>query len=239
MRIFSRPRVDQPPGAAAVHLPKSFSSFVLLMAASKGGTGKSTLSINLAVRAARDGISTAVIDADIEDNQLSCFGWAEARQDASPKVVKSSLGKVPAIAAEARHRGYKLIIIDTPGRDLVTTMDILKVADFMLTPSRPSPLDMRATAPIRRLWGASTTPAAIVLNSVTHATASRTERYIERYADLGRVLPATVGQRVQYVDAIEAGQGVSEYQPGGAGDLEMGLLLGSIFTLAEARRSLE
>jgi cellulose biosynthesis protein BcsQ len=112
---------------------------------------------------------------------------------------------------------------------------IVDEADFMLPPSQPSPADLNATAPIRRLWQNTETPAAVVLNGVTRENATRTRGYLNRYAGIGKILPTAIVRRVQYVDALEAGLGVSEYLPGGAGDQEMCKLLDSMFSQAAAR----
>ena len=113
----------------------------------------------------------------------------------------------------------------------------MTVADIMVTPAQPSPLDLRATAPITRLWRASDTPAALILNGVTGENGARAKYYMQRYAEIGHVLPTMVSRRVQYADAIAMGQGVSEYLLGGEGDLEMRRLLLAIFQRASRRAS--
>lgn len=219
-----------------VRLPARFKRFVLLLAATKGGTGKSTLSIHLAVAAHLGGLRTVIFDTDIEDDQQSCLFWFEQRNREGPLVRKVAMSRMNDALAWAEREKYQLIIIDTPGRDLAGMKAMLDRADFMLTPSQPSPLDLKATAPIRRLWSVSQTPGAIALNCVLRETLPRTRYYIERYAELGMVLPAIVGRRVQYVDAIERGLGVSEYRPGDFGDREMQHLLRSVFAEADKRK---
>lgn len=226
-----------PPETGPICLPAGFERFVLLLAASKGGTGKSSLSINLGVTAHADGLRTIIFDTDIEDGQQSCVRWSETRTVPGPVVRKASLSRIAEAIAWAERSRYQLIIIDTPGRDMINMKGALELADFMLTPSQPSPLDLHATAPIRRLWGVSKTPAAIVLNGVVRESLPRTRAYIEWYAETGLVLPTVVGRRVQYVDAIARGLGVSEHRPGDVGDREMRRLLDAIFAEAARRRA--
>ncbi len=222
--------------AAAVQLPPTFADFVLLIAATKGGAGKSTLAINLATLAHADGIRSIIFDADIEDGQQSCVRWSETRAEPGPKVVAVEPRRIIDAIGWARQQGYQFIVIDTPGRDMALTKAVLDHADFMLTPAQPSPLDLRATKPIQRLWKASVTPAAIVLNGVVRENLPRTRAYLDRYAEQGWVLPTVVGRRVQYVDAVERGLGVSEYLPGDIGDREMRRLLAAVLSAAERRR---
>jgi KaiC/GvpD/RAD55 family RecA-like ATPase len=76
------PLPDQP---EPIILPPGFKRFVLLLGASKGGTGKSTLAVNLAVAAYRGGLKTIIFDTDIdgESGQESCMRWAKLRQEGS------------------------------------------------------------------------------------------------------------------------------------------------------------
>lgn len=228
--------MPNPPTTEPISLPTSFERFVLLLAASKGGSGKSTLSVNLGVTAHVGGLKTVIFDTDIEDGQQSCVQWSETRNISGPVVRKASLSRIGEALAWADRKGFEFIVIDAPGRDMVGMKTAFDHADFMVTPNQPSPLDLRATAPIRRLWGVSKTPGAIVLNGVMRETVARTRAYIDRYAEIGTVLPAVVGRRVQYVDAIEKGLGVSEYNAGAVGDREMRRLLSAIFTAAARRR---
>ncbi|MHA6691239.1 division plane positioning ATPase MipZ [Devosia sp. A449] len=228
--------MPSPQETRPIRLPASFKRFILLVAASKGGAGKSTITIHLAVAAHLAGIRTIILDTDIEDEQQSCAWWAEVRTKAEPMVKKVAPSHIVRALAWAERQGFECIIVDTPGRDMVAIKTVLDRADFMLTPSQPSPLDLKATKPIRRLWGVSQTPGAIVLNGVVRATQPRTQIYLDRYAALGQVLPAVVGRRVQYIDAIEQGLGVSEHKPGEIGDREICRLLAAIFAEAERRR---
>lgn len=223
-----------------ITLPPTFKRFVLLMGASKGGTGKSTLGCNLATVADRGGLKTVIFDTDIDGDigQESCVHWAHARDPhvAGPLVRRASLARIGDAVSWAEKNGFEFIVIDTPGRDLIGMKHALDLADFMLTPSQPSPMDLKATAPIRRLWGVSRTPGSIVLNMVVRENVRRTRAYVDRYAEQGAVLPAVVGRRVQYIDAMERGLGVSQYLPGDIGDREMRKLLTAIFAEAQKRK---
>ena len=210
-------------------------SFVLLMAASKGGTGKSTICIHLAALVAQSGHRTLIIDTDIDGDQQSCIAWSKLRNDDQLKVIPARLDQIPRAIDWAQRRGFTFIVVDTAGRDLAALHSALEMADIMLTPAQPSPLDLQATAQIRRLWRASSTPAALVLNGVGQDNGARALHYMQRYGDLGPVLPAMVSRRVHYADAIAMGLGVSEYRHGGEGDIEMRRLLRAVFNRVEIK----
>lgn len=142
----------------AVELPPGYDNFVLLMAATKGGVGKSTLAINLAVAAAQCGLQSLIIDADSAGEQVSCFNWFEklrVKGASGPKVIRAAIANVENAINWGKSKGYQVIVIDTGGYDLPSLPRLLDVSNFMLTPALPSPLDLEATAPIRRVWRTS------------------------------------------------------------------------------------
>ena len=111
----------------------------------KGGTGKTTLSINLA-SAFAELYPTLLLDAD---PQGSALDWADSRSspqmnlDASELPSGDLLREVRGLA-----RSYDWIIIDGPPGIGRTSAEAVRVADMVLIPSKPSPLDVWACADI-------------------------------------------------------------------------------------------
>jgi chromosome partitioning protein len=115
----------------------------ILVASSKGGAGKSTLSTNLAAHFAVDGKRTALVDAD---RQHSAFRWCEKRASLSTAVlpidgsIKNWQKNIPD--------NTQVVVIDTPagamGDDLAP---FLEMADAVLVPVLPSMIDIEATVP--------------------------------------------------------------------------------------------
>jgi chromosome partitioning protein len=115
----------------------------ILVASSKGGAGKSTLSTNLAAHFAVDGKRTALVDAD---RQHSAFRWCEKRASLSTAVLpidgstKNWQKNIPD--------NTQVLVIDTPagsmGDDLAP---FLEMADAVLVPVLPSMIDIEATVP--------------------------------------------------------------------------------------------
>lgn len=84
-------------------LPNGKNTFVLLMAASKGGAGKSLICIHLATLAAQSGFRSLIIDTDVEGDQQSCVEWSKLRSGtdwAEGQAVGQ--GGSPASAADSR-----------------------------------------------------------------------------------------------------------------------------------------
>ena len=77
----------------------------------KGGTGKTTLALHLAVAAEDAGLSTAVFDLD---PQVSAALWADRRGDTFPAVIPAQGPRLPHLLAQAEQQKAKLVIFDTP-----------------------------------------------------------------------------------------------------------------------------
>jgi len=115
----------------------------VLVASSKGGVGKTTLSTNLAAHFANDGKRTVLVDAD---RQGSARNWAEKRAHLDTAVLpvdgtrRDWDRKVPG---DAQH-----VVVDASagahGPELVHFLD---VADAVVVPVLPSRIDIEATVP--------------------------------------------------------------------------------------------
>ena len=116
---------------------------VIAVTSQKGGTGKTTLSGHLAVQAERTGMGPVVmIDCD---PQGSLTNWWNYRQADTPILVQTSLAKLADDLGALRESGVKLVIIDTPPAITWTIVNVIKLADLVLIPVRPSPHDLAAT----------------------------------------------------------------------------------------------
>src|SRR5687767_1961720 len=120
----------------------------------KGGAGKTTLALHLAV-AAGDAL---VVDVD---RQRSATGWWRTREDGLPELVAGKVSEVgKAIAATSR----PWVFVDTAPAIDVDARAVARAVDFCLVPARPSILDLRAIADTIDIIREVKTPGAIVLN---------------------------------------------------------------------------
>ena len=184
----------------------------------KGGTGKSTLAVHLAVCAARQGKAVAVIDLD---PQASAASWCERRAAGDIAVVAAKAQELPRLLAEARKQGADLVLIDTAGRSDVTTAHVIEVTDLMLIPCRPSIYDLEASqrtaTQIRKAGGKR---AAFVLNAVP-SRGSRAQEAREALQSVLEVSPVELHQLVAYSDALNDGRSVEEMEPTGKAAAEI------------------
>ena len=118
----------------------------IAVANQKGGTGKTTLALNLAAGLQRRG-STLVLDAD---PQASISQWAAMRDESGhlPAVQPMAQDDVPARIAQGT-RGYRYVVIDCPPTlQTATVGDVLNSVDMLLVPIQPSPVDLWASVDI-------------------------------------------------------------------------------------------
>jgi chromosome partitioning protein len=112
--------------------------------AQKGGVGKTTLAVNLAIAA---GIRTILIDFDQQENAVI---WADRPKSDSPTWSSSPSVACPK-RSERQSRGFEWAIIDTPPAAGQQAFTVAQAADLVLIPCRPSPVDLAAIRP-RPKW---------------------------------------------------------------------------------------
>jgi chromosome partitioning protein len=126
---------------------------IITVANQKGGSGKTTVSMQVAGTLARRGNKVLVVDAD---PQGTATRWAASADDENP-FPASVVGL--SAANEKVHRevkkfieDYDFIVIDCPpAADSPVPQSALLIADLALVPVIPSPLDMWAAVGIKQV----------------------------------------------------------------------------------------
>src|SRR3954452_12238117 len=113
----------------------------LVLASAKGGVGKSTLSAHLAIAAEAAGVGSVVLlDTD---PQASLSKWWNKRRADTPGFAGIK-GSLSATLAQLDKAGIALAIIDTPPSLSASIDATVRVADLVLIPVTPSPIDLEA-----------------------------------------------------------------------------------------------
>jgi chromosome partitioning protein len=179
----------------------------------KGGGGKTTLATSLAVVAEAAGQSVLVIDTD---PQASACRWGDRRIAETPAILDAQPSRLAAAIAKAEQAGFALVIIDTPARVEQAAAEAARAADLVLIPCRPGIADietLKTTAEL--LKGRAKRAALVVLNAVP-PSGNRPDQAAEAIRGMGfELCSVSIGQRVAFEYAAQAGQGVTEYEPGG------------------------
>jgi chromosome partitioning protein len=180
----------------------------------KGGTGKSTLALSLAVAAEARGEKACVLDLD---QQGTAAAWYETRTAESPAVVPApQVGNLTDTLARLDQAGFSLVVIDTAGVDSHATRGAMQAADLCLIPVRPSEADLKATTATIQALSAMGRSFAFILNQAPAARQARlTSAVALRLGTSAPVVPVVLASRMDHQYAYALGQGVTEYEPGG------------------------
>jgi chromosome partitioning protein len=185
----------------------------------KGGAGKTTLAASLAVAAAHAGERVIALDLD---PQASLSRWGKYREAArAPNKVmieqleSERLPRLRAILEGLSGVGFTLAVFDTAGADNAAARLVTEVADLCLLPTRPTRLDVEATAATFRAVFLAKRKAAFVLNQCPPTyRSSRTSDSAKGLTNLGVLAEPMLCARVDFQDANSAGLGVTEYARG-------------------------
>lgn len=115
---------------------------IIVIANSKGGVGKSTIAVHLAVWLKEQGQSVILADCD---TQHSSSEWLK---EAAPDIRSERLGSPEEILDRLRilNQEADYVIADGPGSNSETSRALLLRADFAFVPCKASMLEVRALA---------------------------------------------------------------------------------------------
>ena len=180
----------------------------------KGGTGKTTLTLHLAVAAAELG-HVAVLDLD---PQQSAAKWGDRRAAPEPVVLAVAPSRLHQELERVAGAGAAVAYLDAPPRagSDNAAQAAARVADVVVLPCRPAILDLEAiAASVESIRGATAAPIVAVLNCCA-SRGQEADQAAAALAGLGvQVCPARIGQRVAFARSLIDGRTAQEVEPGG------------------------
>lgn len=185
----------------------------------KGGSGKTTLAVNLATRAAQAGQQSCVVDTD---PQASAAAWSDWRGDYLPVVVTSPPARLPRTIESAVKHGMTFLAIDTPPHADAAAREAIKAADIVLIPTRLRAFDLAALEPIVDLVTMAKTPAFVVLNAVPTGAKVLIAEAQGVATQLGlAICPVMLGERAAFHRSSAKGETAAEIEPEGKAAAEI------------------
>ncbi len=180
---------------------------VVVIAARKGGSGKTTLAGHLAVQAERAGQGpVALIDID---PQGSLSAWWNGRAAPTPVFVQTTSESLAGDVARLRDLGIKILFVDTPPALGEAISNVVELADLVVIPTRPSPHDLRSIGATAELVERLGKPLVFVLNGATPRARINTEALavLSRH---GMLAPVVLHQRIDFAASMIDGRTVME-----------------------------
>lgn len=206
--------------------------FIISVLSNKGGSGKTTLAINLAVASELAGKPAVIIDID---PQASAKSWHDNRQEKSPAVISAQATRLPELIQTAKEHGAALVIIDTAPHSETAALAAARAADLILIPCRPGILDIRAISTSADLAALSKKPAIAVLTACPYRGTLPDEAATAIQTYGLPVAPVRITHRSAFIHSLTASQAVLEYDGQGRGADEIKQLYK--FTISQLNKS--
>lgn len=202
---------------------------VITIAQQKGGAGKTTIAVHLAVALSQKGNRVAAIDIDPQGSMTHWHGVREKMfGEGYTGLTFSSLSgwRVGSEVSRLR-RSHDFIIIDSPPHTQTEARTAIRNADLVVIPVQPSPTDLWATKPTYDLAKAERVPVRIVLNRAPHN--SKLAHAVA--AELPDLLDTTIGSRVLFASSLFEGRSATEVDPASSAAYEIKQLVKEILTI--------
>jgi len=188
----------------------------LVVGGVKGGTGKTTISTNLAVMRASMGKKVLLVDGD---EQKSTSIWANQRDVLGIKTTWSTVplaGKDIFYQVPRMQHDYDDIIIDVGGRETRSLRAAVSIADIFLVPFKPRSLDIWTLGDVKSVIAEMrpANPNLIVYAVINQADSKGSDNEgtlsILQECEEIKCLPITIGSRKAFANAASDGLGVTE-----------------------------
>ena len=198
----------------------------LAVLSQKGGTGKTTLAVHLAVAGWAE--QRRVLIADL-DPQRSASEWRRARSRPGPGVIESKPGALFVAQQASERAGVDLMVLDTRPAADSDTAEAIRCADLCLIVLRPSFFDLKTTGRMVEMTRAMGKSPMFVLNQAPARRGEREGPAVQEAIDGLRALglpmaPAGLRARSIYQTAVAEGLTAQEALPDSAPAREIDLL---------------
>jgi len=184
--------------------------------ARKGGSGKTTVAVHVALAAHLRSRRTLMADTD---PQRSSSVVLRSRRGAGPEVAETSGPKLFALQVAAQRSGVNTMVIDTPAGAEDEVAHAIVLADLSLLVIRPTFLDFAAAIRTAEVLRRLRKPGLVVLNQAPPPRAGVEAPIVKKAQEAARIMrlsvaPTIVRARAAYQSVLE--QGCSAEELGGA-----------------------
>jgi chromosome partitioning protein len=174
----------------------------------KGGAGKTTLALHLAVAGHLAGYDTGLIDLDPQGTAETWGGW---RQDEPPQVIGAKAATLARTLEKAARAGADIAVIDTPPLAQSEARAAVEAADMILVPCQLRVFDLDAIKVTAGLLKSVGKPAYVVFNRTPSRAPQLYKQGVEVVAAMGmKAAPMMLVERAAYHHAEQEGKAAQE-----------------------------
>lgn len=185
----------------------------------KGGAGKTTLALHLAVAGHLAGYDAGLIDLD---PQGTAETWGAWRHDEPPTVIGAKAATLGRTLDKARTEGAELVVIDTPPLAQAEARAAASAADLILVPCQLRIFDLDAIKVTAGLVKDMKKPAYVVFNRTPSRAPNLYAQGVDVVGGMGmQAAPVMLVERAAYHHAEQDGKAAQEIEPMGKAALEI------------------
>ena len=193
---------------------------IVTVGATKGGVGKTTIALNLAIGRALAGRDVWLIDGDRQGTAQTAVS-IRAEDGKAPALACSQYVEGPTLRAQVQHQRakYQDIIIDAGGRDSTALRAALTLSDVLVIPFQPRSFDLWAMQDVLTLVNEAKSVrdglrVFALLNQADAQGADNGEAVqVVRGMEGVELLSVSLGRRKAFASAAGAGLSVLEMSP--------------------------
>ncbi|MDX2049582.1 MAG: ParA family protein [Rickettsiaceae bacterium] len=205
------------------------SAKIITISQQKGGAGKSTIAVHLAVGLCKKNLKVGLVDID---PQMSSSIWHEEREKNREKqYITLGFTRASGIRLAGEINALKLrfdyIIIDCPPHTESDAKSAIRLADLVLIPMQPSPTDLWATSSTLDYAILEQKKVKILLNRYNPSTKLINKLDVPKKY----LLNTTIGNRVGFASSMLSGGTIVETDPSSIGAQEVENLVSEILAL--------
>jgi chromosome partitioning protein len=175
------------------------------VASAKGGTGKSTITALLAVRASQDTPRVAMMDLNFDQGSLTQW-WGMRGEPDSPKLIdEDDIEKIPRDVKKLA-AAYDWLFIDTPPLDMDVIEQAIAVADAVVIPVKAGFFDIMASQSVVEMCQERRKPFSLLLNAMDVKFKVLMRQAKVAFVDIGPLFATQIDHRLPYIQALSKGK---------------------------------
>ena len=183
---------------------------IVCLAATKGGVGKTTLTVHWAVEATRYLKHVAIVDMDIQESSVR---WYQRRRADFPTVFRADASSLPIVLDACHTEKVDLVLIDTEPRVAQSSFLAAQKADLVVVPCGISALDIEAVGGSIDIAQSVQTPCCVVITRGRHSSFINDQAFAVLQQYEVPVCPVYVMRRALLEDACIDGRTAGEIAP--------------------------
>ena len=183
---------------------------VVTIAAAKGGSTKTTVTLSLAVRAAQESQRVALFDLNGDQGDLTKW-WMLRGQPKNPRIIE--VENISADVEVLRNEKFDWLLIDTPPLELDVIENAILKSDCVVIPVRPGFFDVDAVTSVVEMCKRRRKPYAFLLSAVDSRMTKPVEAAMSALVSDGPIFASRIRYLQPYIQSIQKGRSAGEIDP--------------------------